>query len=64
MPSLERRGRPKCVRSGGTVPRLILMPDAIGPDGEPRAALLMPGFRLPVLYRSVSAAMAAMEVRA
>ncbi|WP_158309227.1 hypothetical protein [Komagataeibacter medellinensis] len=46
------------------MPRVILIPDAIGPDGEPRAALLMPGFRLPVLYRSVSAAMAAMEVRA
>lgn len=64
MPSLNERGRPSCVRSVGRMPRLILLSDACRPDGEPRAALLMPGCRLPVVFSSVSAAVAAMDRRA
>ncbi|MBI0535088.1 hypothetical protein D9599_05810 [Roseomonas sp. KE2513] len=48
-------------------PRIILMPDAAGPDGLPRAGLLHPGARLPVLYPTLPAALAAlasMEARA
>lgn len=63
MPSLSKRGRPKCVRGGAPVPRLIFLADAASPDGVPRVALIMPGLRLPVVYRSVSAAMAAAEDR-
>ena len=49
------------------LPRVILLPDAAGPDGLPRAGLLHPGARLPVLYPTLPAALAAlanMEARA
>ena len=48
-------------------PRVILLPDAAAPDGLPRAGLLHPGARLPVLFSSLPAALAAlhaMETRA
>jgi hypothetical protein len=48
-------------------PRVILVPEAANPDGLPRAGLLHPGARLPVLYSTLPAALAAlasMEVRA
>lgn len=61
MPSLKKRGRPSCVRTGTLAPRLILLADALSPDGEPRAGLLMPGYRLPVLYPSIAAASAALR---
>lgn len=63
MPSLKKRGRSKCVRSGGSVPRLILLSDACRPDGEARVGVLMPGCRLPVLFPSIAAASAAIEAR-
>ncbi|GBQ91499.1 hypothetical protein AA23498_1198 [Acetobacter nitrogenifigens DSM 23921 = NBRC 105050] len=59
MPSLKKRGRPTCVCMRSPVPRLILLSDARSPDGEPRAALLMPGSRLPVVFPSIAAASAA-----
>jgi len=61
MPSLKKHGRPKCVRMIKPVPRLVLLADARSPDGEPRAALMMPGARLPVLFSSIAAASAAIE---
>ena len=51
----------------GQMPRVILLPDAAGPDGLPRAGLMHPGARLPVLYPTLPAALAAlanMEARA
>jgi len=61
MPSLKKRGRSKCARMRPPVPRLILLADARSPDGEPRAGLLMPGARLPVIYPSIAAASAALH---
>jgi len=61
MPSLKKRGRSKCVRMMSPVPRLVLLTDALSPDGEPRAALMMPGARLPVLFSSIGAASAAIK---
>ncbi|MFH5927037.1 hypothetical protein [Roseomonas xinghualingensis] len=43
-------------------PRVILMPDAANPDGLPRAGLLHPGARLPVLYPNLPAALAALAI--
>jgi hypothetical protein len=48
-------------------PRVILLHDATAPDGLPRAALLLPGARLPVVFPSLPATLAAiaeMEARA
>ncbi|MFC0389483.1 hypothetical protein [Muricoccus vinaceus] len=42
-------------------PRVILLPDAAAPDGLPRAGLLHPGARLPVLFSSLPAALAALH---
>lgn len=54
-------GRSKCARTGALTPKIILLPNALGPDGIPRAALTMPGMRLPVVYPSVQAAMAVLR---
>jgi len=62
MPSLKKRGHSKCVQLTAPVPRLVLLADALSPDGEPRAALLMPGRRLPVLFPSIAAASAALDM--
>ena len=44
----------------GSPPRLILLPDAITADGTARAGLLHPGARLPVVFASLPAALAAL----
>jgi hypothetical protein len=40
------------------LPRVILLPDAASPDGLPRAGLLHPGARLPVVFPTLPAALA------
>ncbi|HWX49672.1 MAG TPA: hypothetical protein VNZ61_16615 [Roseomonas sp.] len=37
--------------------RVLLLPDAADPEGQPRPALAVPGRRLPVLYPSLHAAL-------
>jgi hypothetical protein len=39
--------------------RVLLLPDAMDPQGEPRPALAIPGRRLPVVYPTVTAALEA-----
>ena len=41
-------------------PRVVLLPDAASPDGLPRAGLLHPGARLPVVFATLPAALAAL----
>ncbi|UFN49394.1 hypothetical protein LPC08_01745 [Roseomonas sp. OT10] len=48
-------------RRPGAAPRVILLPDAAAPDGLPRAGLLHPGHRLPVVFPSLPAALAALR---
>ena len=42
-------------------PRLLLLADAPDPDGLPRAALAIPGRRLPTLFPTLAAALDALR---
>lgn len=42
-------------------PRLVFLPDAMNPEGEPRIGLLRPGDRHPSVFRSIGAALAAID---
>ena len=42
-------------------PRIVLLHGLTGPDGEPRAAVAMPGSPIPTLYPTVAAALAALR---
>lgn len=54
-------GRHKCARKGSVAPKIILLPNALDADGQPRAALALPGMRFPVVYSSVQSALAALR---
>ncbi|MCK8786750.1 hypothetical protein M0638_20470 [Roseomonas sp. NAR14] len=42
-------------------PRLLLMPGLINADGEPKAAVALPGNPIPTLFPNVAAALAALR---
>jgi hypothetical protein len=48
-------------RDSVPTPRLVFLPDAMNPEGEPRIGLLRPGDRHPSVFRSVAAALAAID---
>ncbi|WP_424139092.1 hypothetical protein [Roseomonas chloroacetimidivorans] len=60
-PAPKRRRRTSLPQRSITLPRLVLLADAPNLDGLPRAGLLHPGSRLPVIFPNLPAALAALH---
>ncbi|MCK8788236.1 hypothetical protein M0638_28195, partial [Roseomonas sp. NAR14] len=58
---VQYRRKPRQRAPLPAAPRLLLMPGLMNADGEPRAAVAMPGCPIPTLYPTVAAALAALR---
>ncbi|MCK8788255.1 hypothetical protein M0638_28290, partial [Roseomonas sp. NAR14] len=58
---VQYRRKPRQRAPLPAAPRIVLLHGLTGPDGEPRAAVAMPGCPIPTLFPTIAAALAALR---